>query len=160
MSKAFFPGSFDPLTRGHLDLVGRGLGLFDEVVIGVGVNSAKNPLFSADERVAMIRSVLLPSWKAVDVVPFAGLVVDAARRIQADCVLRGLRTVSDFETELCMAQTNRQMRPELDTVFLVPAPEFQFISSRWIREIAAGGGDVRPWVPDPIAALLAARLKP
>jgi pantetheine-phosphate adenylyltransferase len=154
MTKALFPGSFDPFTLGHLDLVRRGARLFDALTIAIGRHAGKQPLFAVDERIAMIREVVHSEFPEVEVTSFAGLVVEAARAAGADCLLRGVRTLDDFESERAMAQMNRAMHPDLETVFLAPASEYQCVSSRLIVEIARGGGDVTPWVPASIARRL------
>jgi len=137
---AVYPGSFDPITRGHEDLVRRSLAFADRVVIAVAVNSAKAPLFSVDERVALIRQAV--AHPAVDVQSFEGLLVDFARRVGASLLVRGLRAVSDFEYEFQMALMNRNLAPQLETVFLVPAFDLTYLSSSLVREVARYGGDV------------------
>jgi pantetheine-phosphate adenylyltransferase len=137
---AIYPGSFDPVTKGHEDLIRRSLTFVDRVVVAVAVNVAKQPLFTLDERVALIReSVRFPG---VDVQSFDGLLVDFARAVGASIVVRGLRAVSDFEYEFQMALMNRNLAPELETVFLVPAFDLTYLSSSLVREVARFGGDV------------------
>lgn len=140
-----YPGTFDPFTRGHEDLVRRALHLFDEVVVGVATNTPKQPFFDLEARVDMARRVLgdLPG---VRVAPFSGLLVDFARSQGSRMVLRGLRAVSDFEYEFQLAGMNRCLDPGLETVFLTPAEQHMFVSASMVREIARLGGDVRPFV--------------
>ncbi len=141
---AVYPGSFDPVTRGHEDLIRRSLAFVDRVVVAVAVNVAKQPLFTLEERVGMIReTVRLPG---VDVQSFEGLLVEFARRIGASVIVRGLRAVSDFEYEFQMALMNRNLDPKLETVFLVPAFDLTYLSSSLVREVARFGGDVSPLV--------------
>jgi len=151
-----YPGTFDPLTRGHEDIVRRALNLFDEVVVGVATNAPKQPCFSLDERVEIARTVLgeLPG---VQVEPFAGLLVDFVRAQDSHMVLRGLRAVSDFEYEFQLAGMNRRLDPHLETVFLTPAEQHMFVSASMVREIARLGGDVRPFAHPLVAARLADR---
>jgi pantetheine-phosphate adenylyltransferase len=137
---AVYPGSFDPITRGHEDLVRRSLVFADRVIIAVAVNPTKQPLFTLEERVALIRQAV-PN-PAVDVQSFDGLLVDFARRVGASLLVRGLRAVSDFEYEFQMALMNRHLAPALETVFLVPAFDLTYLSSSMVREVARHGGDV------------------
>jgi len=137
---AVYPGSFDPITKGHEDLIRRSLAFVDRVVVAVAVNVAKQPLFTLEERVGLIReTVRLPG---VDVQSFEGLLVEFARRIGASVIVRGLRAVSDFEYEFQMALMNRNLDPKLETVFLVPAFDLTYLSSSLVREVARFGGDV------------------
>jgi len=137
---AVYPGSFDPVTKGHEDLIRRSLAFVDRVVVAVAVNVAKQPLFTLEERVGLIReTVRLPG---VDVQSFDGLLVEFARRIGASVIVRGLRAVSDFEYEFQMALMNRNLDPKLETVFLVPAFDLTYLSSSLVREVARFGGDV------------------
>jgi len=137
---AVYPGSFDPITKGHEDLIRRSLAFVDRVVVAVAVNVAKQPLFTLEERVGLIReTVRLPG---VEVQSFEGLLVEFARRIGASVIVRGLRAVSDFEYEFQMALMNRNLDPKLETVFLVPAFDLTYLSSSLVREVARFGGDV------------------
>ena len=154
---AVFPGSFDPITNAHLDVVRRAADLFDRLVIGVLTNPAKQPLFSAAERVELIQSCVADLGDSVTVEAFEGLTVEFARRQRAGFVVRGLRAVSDFEFELQLAHTNRRLASEVDTTFLMTALEFGYISSTLAKEVAHFGGDVIGMVPPPVAAALAAR---
>ena len=158
MTVALYPGSFDPITLGHLDVVRRALGVFDRVVVAVLANSAKAPRLPVATRVDVIaeavRDAGLPADR-VAVVTFEGLTVDAARAHGATAIVRGLRSTADFEAELQLAQNNRRLAPDLDTVCFITAPEHASISSSLVREIAALGGDVSSMVPPAAAAALA-----
>jgi len=154
---AVFPGSFDPITNAHLDVVRRAAGLFDRLVIGVLHNTAKSSLFSAEERVTLIRACVADLGEVVTVEEFDGLTVEFARQHRAGFVVRGLRAVSDFEFELQLAHTNRRLAPEVDTTFLMTALEYGYISSSLAKEVARFGGDVSGMVPPPVAAALRAR---
>jgi len=158
MSLAVYPGSFDPITYGHLDVVRRAAGVFDRLVIAVLVNPRKAPLLAADERAAGIREAIaaeLPDLAPrIEVATFDGLTVDFCRSIGASHLVRGLRAVSDFEAELQMAHMNRALAPGIDTVCLMTAVEYAFLSSALVREIAQFGGDVGPFVPAAVAARL------
>jgi pantetheine-phosphate adenylyltransferase len=160
MTTALYPGSFDPITHGHLDVISRAATLFDRLVVGVLVNPRKQPLFELDDRMAIIREALeeagIPAGAAVEVAGFDGLTVDFARRIGAGFIVRGLRAVSDFESELQMAHTNRKLAPAVDTLFLMTSLEHAYLSSSLVKEIAAFGGDVSRMVP----AAVSWRLKP
>jgi len=143
---AIFPGSFDPLTNGHVDIVLRSAHLFERIVVAVLVNAEKTPLFSADDRVAMIRDVFR-EYPNIEVDIFDGLLVEYARRKRASAIVRGLRAVSDFEYEFQMALMNRHLEPTLETVFMMPAEQYTYLSSRLIKEVFRLGGDVRGLVP-------------
>ncbi|GIV02987.1 MAG: phosphopantetheine adenylyltransferase [Fimbriimonadales bacterium] len=153
MKKAVYPGSFDPPTLGHVDILRRAASLFDEVVVAVGANTAKKPMFSLEERVAMLQEIVaeLPN---VQVLPFDGLLVNFATQHDASAVIRGLRAVSDFENEFQMALANRTLAPNLETVFLMTSAEVMFVSSSIVKEIASLGGDVSGLVPKNVAARL------
>jgi pantetheine-phosphate adenylyltransferase len=150
MKVALYPGSFDPVTLGHLDVLGRALGVFDRVVVAVLANPGKTPRLNAATRVAVIEAALaeagLPADR-IEVATFEGLTVEAARAHGAVAIVRGLRGVSDFESELNLAQNNRRLAPDLDTVCFIAAPEHGSISSSLVREIASLGGDVSTMVP-------------
>lgn len=154
---AVFPGSFDPMTMAHLDVARRAAALFDSLVIGVLHNPKKAPLFAVEERVAMIRESVAEFGANVEVQSFDGLTVEFAERHRAGFIVRGLRAVSDFEAELQMAHTNRRLERRVDTVFLMTALEFGYLSSTLAKEVAQFGGDVDGMVPAPVAAALAAR---
>lgn len=151
-----FPGSFDPLTNGHVDLIRRGTRMFDRVIVAVLVNAGKAPLFSIDEREAMIREVFADA-PTVDVDTFDGLLVDYVTRRGADVIVRGLRAVSDFEYEMQMALMNRHLSAGVETVFLMPAEQYTYVSSRLVKEVAALGGSVSGLVPPIVESRLAAR---
>jgi pantetheine-phosphate adenylyltransferase len=157
--RAVYPGSFDPVTLGHLDLIQRGSRLFERLVVAVGVNAAKTALFSPEERVAMIRAET-GGLANVEVATFQGLVVDFAKSRGLNVILRGLRTISDFETEFQMALTNRTFAQDVETVFVMPGEKFQFLSSRLIKEVAQAGGSVASFVPEAVARALKGRLSP
>ena len=154
---AVFPGSFDPMTMAHLDVARRAASLFDRLVIGVLNNPKKAPLFAVEQRVAMIRAAVGEFGENVDVQAFDGLTVEFAERNGAGFIVRGLRAVSDFEAELQMAHTNRRLERTVDTVFLMTALEFGYLSSTLAKEVAQFGGDVAGMVPAPVAAALAER---
>ena len=141
---AVYPGSFDPITKGHEDLIRRSLEFVDQLIVAVAVNVAKQPLFSLDERVALIKQAV-PD-KRVDVQSFEGLLAEFAKKVGASVIIRGLRAVSDFEYEFQMALMNRNLAPKIETVFLVPAFDLTFVSSSLVREVARFGGDVSPLV--------------
>lgn len=151
MTTALYPGSFDPITYGHIDVIGRATTVFDKVVVGVLINPKKSPLLSLDQRTQVIREAIdeeLPDLAArIDVAGFDGLTVDFALKIGADFIVRGLRAVSDFESELQMAHTNRKLAPRVDTVFFMTALEHAYLSSSLVKEIAVFGGDVSQMVP-------------
>jgi pantetheine-phosphate adenylyltransferase len=143
---AVYPGSFDPLTNGHVDIIARGASLFDEIVVAVLVNVEKQPLFSTEERLEIIKDVFRDN-PGVQVETFDGLLVDYARRRQACAIVRGLRAVSDFEYEFQMALMNRRLAPQLETVFMMPAEQYTYISSKLIKEVFMLGGEVKGLVP-------------
>jgi pantetheine-phosphate adenylyltransferase len=154
MLKVVYPGTFDPFTRGHEDLVRRASRLFDTVIVAIADSKGKGPLFTAAERVAMAREVLA-AYPNVRVMGFSGLLMDFVHSIDATVILRGLRAVSDFEYEFQMAGMNRNLYPEVETLFLTPAEQYLFMSSTIVREIASLGGDVSSFVSPIIAARLA-----
>jgi pantetheine-phosphate adenylyltransferase len=151
MNTAIYPGSFDPITLGHIDVIGRAAVIFDKLVVAVLVNPKKSPLLELDERIATIREAVdesLPDVASrVEVSSFDGLTVDYAQRVGAQFIVRGLRAISDFESELQMAHTNRKLDPEVDTVFLMTSLEHAYLSSSLVKEIASFGGDVSQMVP-------------
>lgn len=164
MTTALYPGSFDPITLGHLDVIGRAAGLFDRLIVGVLLNPRKQPLLSVDERKAIIEEAIGEMGRQavasrIEVATFDGLTVDYARQVGAAFIVRGLRAISDFETELQMAHTNRKLAPEVDTLFLMTALEHAYLSSTLVREIAAFGGDVSQMVPAAAIRRLAAATK-
>ena len=153
MLKGIYPGSFDPVTYGHLDVIERSSKLVDELIVGVLNNKAKSPLFSAEERVRMLNEVT-KDMPNVTVVPFEGLLVDFARKMDAGLVIRGLRAITDFEYELQMAQTNHKMEPDVETVFLTTSLDYSYLSSTTVKEVAAFGGDISQFVPGIVADLI------
>jgi pantetheine-phosphate adenylyltransferase len=155
---AIYPGSFDPPTRGHEDLIRRSLALADRLIVAVATNVAKQPLFTAEERLAMLRTVCNGEPR-ITIESFDGLLADFARRVGATMVVRGLRAVSDFEYEFQMALMNRQLHPSLETVFLVPAVDLTYLSSSMVREVARFGGDVRAYVHPVVAEALRRRFQ-
>lgn len=152
-----YPGTFDPITNGHTDLVQRAAKLFDEVVIAIARGSAKTPVFSLEERVSLVREVF-PQQDNIRVLGFENLLVDFAQQQGAHVILRGLRAVSDFEYEFQLASMNRHLSPQIETLFLTPAEEYSYISSSLVREVAALGGDISPFVPANVAAALRQRM--
>ena len=158
MIKAVYPGTFDPLTRGHEDLVRRASTLFDKVVLAIADSKAKRPFFTLEERIAMAREVL-GDMKNVEIVGFASLLTEFVRKQGARVVLRGLRAVSDFEYEFQLACMNRNLYPEMETIFLTPSEQHMFISATLVREIAMFGGDVSKFVHPIVRKKLAARVK-
>lgn len=155
--KALYPGTFDPLTNGHMDIIRRAARLCDHLVIGVAINKDKNPLFSLDERTEMVRDVLadIDSPCTLEVVPFDGLLIHFVETLGATMIIRGLRAVADFEYEFQMVGMNRKLNPDIETVFLMADAQNQAIASRLVKEIARLGGDVSPFV----SASVLARLK-
>lgn len=160
---AVYPGTFDPLTLGHLDIIERAVKLVDRLVIGVAINTAKKPLFSLDERAGMIRAetaaIAVRQSVQIDVRPFEGLLVDFAKAQGAEIIVRGLRAVSDFEYEFQMVGMNQRLDPNIETVFLMADPQHQAIASRLVKEIAMLGGDVTSFTSPQVAELLKQRCK-
>lgn len=156
MRRAIYPGSFDPITNGHLDVLQRASGLFDELIVAVARDNAKQSLFTVEERVELLQAATehLPNLK---VMPFDGLLVDFARQQKAMALVRGLRAVSDFEFEFQLALMNRKLEPNLETMFLMPREELTYISSRLVKEISRLGGNVNQFVPPHVVAALKAK---
>jgi len=150
---ALYPGTFDPITNGHFDIMTRSLEIFDHVVVGVAHNPKKSPLFTIDERVAMIREVTR-DLERLEVDDFGGLVIDFARSKGADVILRGLRAVSDFEYELQMALTNRKLADDIETVFMMPSAQYSFLSSSIVKEVSRLNGNVACFVPEHVERCL------
>ncbi len=154
---AIYPGSFDPVTNGHLDLIERGRNIFGQLIVAVLRNAEKQPLFTVPERVEMLREVTR-DWPNVEVDIFEGLLVDYARRRHAGVILRGIRAVSDYEYELQMALMNRKLEPGLETVFMMPALKYSYLSARLVREIAQHGGPLEGLVPTVVERRLRAKV--
>jgi pantetheine-phosphate adenylyltransferase len=153
---AVYPGSFDPLTNGHVDIISRGARLFDRIIVAILMNAEKAPLFSMEERVEIAREVFKP-FPSVEVDTFNGLLVDYVERRNAQVIVRGLRAVSDFEFEFQMALMNQRLKPAIETVFMMPAEQYTYISSRLIKEVFALGGRVNGLVPELVEERLRAK---
>jgi pantetheine-phosphate adenylyltransferase len=156
--KAIYPGTFDPVTNGHLDVIERAAHIFTEVVVAVAVNPEKHPFFPMEERVAMIRESTR-HLSNVEVVAFPGLLVDLAAQMGAQVIVKGLRAVSDFEYEFQMAQMNRKLNPRIETVFMTTASQYSFLSSSMAKQIVKLGGDISDLVPPPVLRRLQERLR-
>ena len=156
-SIAIYPGSFDPVTNGHLDLIERGEKMFDSIIVAVLKNAEKEPLFSVPERIEMLREST-KKWPSVEVDIFQGLLVDYARKKGAGVILRGIRAISDYEYELQMALMNRKLEPRLETVFMLPGESYSYLSSKLVREIARLGGALTGLVPPAVEARLLEKL--
>ena len=156
---AIYPGSFDPPTNGHLDLIERGSQIFDELIVAILRNSEKSPLFSVGERRLMLEA-MTERFRNVQVDTFDGLTVEYAVRVKAKAILRGIRAISDYEYELQMALMNRKLHPELETVFMMPAGKYSYLSSRLVREVAQLGGSVADLVPESVERRLKEKLDP
>lgn len=157
MTTAIYPGTFDPITNGHSDLIVRASKLFEKVIIAIAINPGKKPLFNLDERVELAQRAL-SHLDNVEVCGFEGLLIDVAMEKKVNVIIRGLRAVSDFEHEFQLASMNRKMQPEIETLFLTPAEQFTYISSSLVREIATLGGDVSDFVPPVVRSALKAKL--
>ena len=153
MTTAVYPGSFDPVTLGHLDIIERSAAIMDKVIVGVLLNHAKSPLFSVEERVNMLRNATshLPN---VEIKSFGGLTIDFARENGAKTIIRGLRAITDFEYELQLSQTNRVMAPEIDTLFMTTSLNYSYLSSSMVKEIAMYGGDISAFLPPDVVKLV------
>ncbi len=156
---AIYPGSFDPPTNGHLDLIGRGAKIFEELVVAILRNPEKSPMFSLAERLEMLRELTAQSDN-VRIDTFDGLMVEYAKSQNATCILRGIRAISDYEYELQMALMNRKLEPTLETVFMMPADKYSYVSSRLVREVAQAGGPVKGLVPEIVEEKLREKLDP
>ena len=157
MRRAIYPGSFDPVTNGHLDVIERARKLFDQVVVAVAYNDDKQPMFSLNERLDLLRESV-PNGDNVRIASFEGLLVDFAKTEGAGAVIRGLRAISDFEFEFQMALMNRKLEADVETIFLMPKEEYTYLSSRIVKEIARLGGDVSAFVPAPVAKALSRKM--
>ena len=153
---AIYPGSFDPITNGHMDLIQRGSRLFDRLIVSILRNESKEPLFSAEERIEMLREVAEP-YPNVEVDSFDGLLVDYAANREATVILRGIRAISDYEYELQMALMNRRLRPEIETLFLMSNEAYSFVSSRMVKEVFSLGGNISGLAPPPVEARMRGR---
>ncbi|MBN2730811.1 MAG: pantetheine-phosphate adenylyltransferase [Balneolaceae bacterium] len=158
---ALYPGSFDPITFGHLDILQRATELFDKVIVTIAINSRKETVFTGDEREALLKKCLKDKdWaKKVDIEQFSGLLVDFAKQKNAKTLVRGVRQISDFEYEFRMALTNRRLAPNVDTVFLMPNEHLTFISASLVKEVATWGGDLSSFVPEHVATALKEKMK-
>lgn len=150
MLRAIYPGSFDPVTLGHMDIIRRSSNIVDELIVGVLNNNAKTPLFSVKERVRMLKEAT-KELENVQIIPFEGLLIDFVKKMDAKLVIRGLRAITDFEYELQMSQTNQKLDPNIETMFLTTSIEYSYLSSTTVREIAAFGGDLTQFVPEAVA---------
>lgn len=158
MLKAIYPGSFDPVTYGHLDIIRRSASITDKLIVGVLNNNAKMPLFSVKERVKMLKEATC-DLENVEIVPFDGLLVEFARQMNAAFIIRGLRAITDFEYELQMSQTNHKLEPNVETIFLTTNIEYSYLSSTTVKEIAAFGGDISEFVPKAVVRELTDKMK-
>lgn len=158
MLRAIYPGSFDPVTLGHMDIIKRSSKIVDELIVGVLKNNAKTPLFSVEERVKMLREAT-KELKNVKVVEFEGLLVDFVKAMDARVVIRGLRAITDFEYELQMTQTNHKLEPDVETLFLTTSIEYSFLSSTTVKEVAAFGGDITQFVPKVVIEAIEEKMK-
>ena len=158
MRIGLYPGTFDPVTNGHMDIIGRAVKLVDRLVIGVARNDEKGPMFTTDQRVEMVRAEVAYLGPRVEVRPFSSLLMHFAEELDAGIIVRGLRAVADFEYEFQMAGMNRQLMPEVETVFMTPSDQFQFVSGTFVREIASLGGDVSKFVAPSVLRRLKERV--
>ncbi|MDD2980482.1 MAG: pantetheine-phosphate adenylyltransferase [Hespellia sp.] len=158
MLRGIYPGSFDPVTLGHVDIIKRASRIVDELIVGVLNNNAKMPLFSVEERVKMLKEVTkdIPNIK---ILPFEGLLIECAHQVDAKLVIRGLRAIPDFEYELQMSQTNHKLEPDIETIFLTTSLEYSYLSSSTVREVAAFGGDISQFVPKAVAIELMKKME-
>ncbi len=158
MVRAIYPGSFDPVTYGHLDIIKRSADIVDELIVGVLYNKAKIPLFSVEERVKMLGEAT-KDLDNVKIVPFEGLLIDFAEQMDAKVIVRGLRAITDFEYELQMAQTNRKLSPNVETLFMTTSLEYSYLSSSTVREVASFEGDISQFVPEFVAKQVTDKMK-
>jgi pantetheine-phosphate adenylyltransferase len=159
MKRAIYPGSFDPLTFGHIDIIERSVRLFDTVVVALLTNPQKTPLFTVEERVDIMQQILKPRFPTVEIDVFHGLLVDYAVHQRANAIVRGIRAVTDFEYEFQMALMNRRLAPKIETVFMMPAENYSYLSSKLVKEIAELGGNVSGLVPEIVEKRLKQRFK-
>lgn len=155
---AVYPGTFDPVSNGHLDLIKRGLRIFDKLIVAVALNPTKNPLFNIDERVYFIREAV-KVWKNVEVEAFDNLLIDYVKKKKVDVIIKGLRAISDFEHELQMSLMNRRLDTHIETVFMMPSEEYSFLSSNVLKEVASLKGDIRGMVPSAVVEGLKRKFK-
>lgn len=155
--RAIYPGTFDPITNGHLDIIQRGCTLFDEIIVAVLINQDKRPLFTVDERVDLLRQVI--PWPQVRVDKFDGLLVEYAVKVGAHAIVRGIRAVSDYEYELQMALMNRRLEPRIETVFMMPAETYTYLSSRLVKEVFGLGGSIKGLVPELVEERMRAKVE-
>ena len=158
MLRAIYPGSFDPVTFGHIDIIERAARISDELIVGVLQNKAKTPLFSVEERVIILREVT-KNLKNVKIVPFEGLLIDFAKQMDAKVIVRGLRAITDFEYELQMSQTNRKLNADVETLFLTTSLDYSYLSSTTVKEVASFGGDITQFVPEFVAKKVTEKIK-
>lgn len=158
MLRAIYPGSFDPVTFGHIDIIERAARISDELIVGVLQNKAKTPLFSVEERVIMLREVT-KHLKNVKIVPFEGLLIEFANQMDAKVIVRGLRAITDFEYELQMSQTNRKLNSDVETLFLTTSLDYSYLSSTTVKEVASFGGDIAQFVPEFVAEKVTEKIK-
>ena len=158
MLRAIYPGSFDPVTYGHLDIIERAASISDELIVGVLQNKTKTPLFSVEERVIMLREVT-QHLKNVKIIPFEGLLIEFAKQMDAKVIVRGLRAITDFEYELQMSQTNRKLNSDVETLFLTTSLDYSYLSSTTVKEVASFGGDITQFVPESVAEKVTEKIK-
>ena len=158
MLRAIYPGSFDPVTFGHIDIIERAARISDELIVGVLQNKAKTPLFSVEERVIMLREVT-KHLKNVKIIPFEGLLIEFAKKMDAKVIVRGLRAITDFEYELQMSQTNRKLNSDVETLFLTTSLDYSYLSSTTVKEVASFDGDITQFVPEFVAEKVTEKIK-
>ena len=159
MTRAIYPGSFDQLTNGHIDIIERSARLFDELIVAILTNPEKVSLFSVDERLDLMGQIMLPRFRNVRLDAFHGLLVDYAKASQAQAIVRGIRAIADYEYEFQMALMNRRLNPEIETVFMMPSESYSYLSSRLVKEVAQLGGSVKGLVPEIVEQRLHKKLK-
>lgn len=157
MKKILYPGTFDPVTNGHLDIIERAYRIFDKVYVGVAKNDRKTPFLTMDERVELLRKVC-SRFENLEIVSFEGLLVDIVKKLDVKCVIRGLRAVSDFEYEFQMALMNKELSKECETIFMMPSTSYSFVSSKLIKEVAGCGGDITAFAPPEVIEILHKKL--